>query len=249
MSTAPIGPAELADMTGQEIGVSSWIEVGQRRIDEFAHCTEDRQWIHVDVERAARESPAGGTIAHGYLTLALLAPTGMEILVPRVRAKQILNYGLDKVRFLAPVLAGKRVRNRIKLAAAEDKGGGRWLLQAVGWDMVAAMLATDLARLDDLETAIAVVLDRLPAPRYRATATCSASSLASLATFDFTVAVPGAEVGDAVLVIPPGLLNARIVYSALVSASGIVTIRLSNPSASSATSNVGSGSWGVLVMK
>ena len=111
MSTAPIGPAELADMTGQEIGVSSWIEVGQRRIDEFAHCTEDRQWIHVDVERAARESPAGGTIAHGYLTLALLAPTGMEILVPRVRAKQILNYGLDKVRFLA-----------------EDKGGGRWLL-------------------------------------------------------------------------------------------------------------------------
>ena len=106
MSTAPIGPAELADMTGQEIGVSSWIEVGQRRIDEFAHCTEDRQWIHVDVERAAKESPAGGTIAHGYLTLALLAPTGMEILVPRVRAKQILNYGLDKVRFLAPVLAG-----------------------------------------------------------------------------------------------------------------------------------------------
>ena len=131
MSTAPIGPAELADMTGQEIGVSSWIEVGQRRIDEFAHCTEDRQWIHVDVERAARESPAGGTIAHGYLTLALLAPTGMEILVPRVRAKQILNYGLDKVRFLAPVLAGKRVRNRIKLAAAEDKGGGRWLLSLV----------------------------------------------------------------------------------------------------------------------
>ena len=128
MSTAPMGPAELADKAGQEIGVSSWIEVGQRRIDEFAHCTEDRQWIHVDVERAAKESPAGGTIAHGYLVLALLAPTGMEILVPRVRAKQILNYGLDKVRFPAPVLAGKRVRNRIKLAAAEDKGGGRWLL-------------------------------------------------------------------------------------------------------------------------
>ena len=122
------GRALLADKAGQEIGVSSWIEVGQQRIDEFAHCTEDRQWIHVDVERAAKESPAGGTIAHGYLVLALLAPTGMEILVPRVRAKQILNYGLDKVRFPAPVLAGKRVRNRIKLAAAEDKGGGRWLL-------------------------------------------------------------------------------------------------------------------------
>ena len=113
MSTAPMGPAELADKAGQEIGVSSWIEVGQQRIDEFAHCTEDRQWIHVDVERAAKESPAGGTIAHGYLVLALLAPTGMEILVPRVRAGQILNYGLDKVRFPAPVLAGKQVRNRI----------------------------------------------------------------------------------------------------------------------------------------
>lgn len=136
-----------------------------------------------------------------------------------------------------------------ELVIQPTAGGGRWLLQAVGWDMVAAMLAADLARLDELETAIAAVLDRLPAPRYRATATCSASSLASLATFDFTVTVPGAEVGDAVIVIPPGLLDARIVYSALVSASGIVTIRLSNPSASSATSNVGSGSWGVLVMK
>ena len=79
-------------------------------------------------DRSIASLAAGGTIAHGYLTLALLAPTGMEILVPRVRAKQILNYGLDKVRFPAPVLAGKRVRNRIKLAAAEDKGGGRWLL-------------------------------------------------------------------------------------------------------------------------
>ena len=128
-------------------------------------------------------------------------------------------------------------------------GGGRWLLQAVGWDMVVAMLAADLARIEDLETAIAFVLDRLPAPRSRATATCSASSLASIATFDFTVGVPGAEVGDAVLVNPPGVLDARIVYSAFVSASGIVTIRLSNPSASAATSNVGTGSWGVLVMK
>ena len=120
MSTAPMGPTELADKAGQEIGVSSWIEVGQQRIDEFAHCTEDRQWIHVDVERAAKESPAGGTIAHGYLVLALLAPTGMEILVPRVRAKQILNYGLDKVRFPAPVLAGKRVRNRFRFLEAHD---------------------------------------------------------------------------------------------------------------------------------
>ena len=103
------------------------MEITQERVNLFADATGDHQWIHVDPERA-KDGPFGGTIAHGYLTLALLAPTGMEILVPRVRAKQILNYGLDKVRFLAPVLAGKRVRNRIKLAAAEDKGGGRWLL-------------------------------------------------------------------------------------------------------------------------
>ena len=127
-TTATMSPGELQDKAGQELGVSSWIEVGQTRINEFAHCTEDRQWIHVDVERAAKESPAGGTIAHGYLTLALLAPTGMEIFVPCICAKQIFNYGLDKVRFLAPVLAGKRVRNRIKLVGVEDKGGGRWLL-------------------------------------------------------------------------------------------------------------------------
>ena len=124
----PVEFKDLAGLVGQEVGVSDWVEITQERVNQFAEATGDHQWIHVDVERAAKESPAGGTIAHGYLTLALLAPTGMEILVPRVRAKQILNYGLDKVRFLAPVLAGKRVRNRIKLAAAEDKGGGRWLL-------------------------------------------------------------------------------------------------------------------------
>ncbi|HMS04330.1 MAG TPA: MaoC family dehydratase [Burkholderiaceae bacterium] len=150
MSTAPMGPTELAKLVDQELGISSWIEVGQTRINEFAHCTEDHQWIHVDVARAAKESPAGGTIAHGYLTLSLLAPTGMEILVPRIRAKQIFNYGLDKVRFLAPVLAGKRVRNRIRLTGAEDKGGGRWLfslentVEIEGADKP-ALIATTLA--------------------------------------------------------------------------------------------------------
>ena len=79
-------------------------------------------------ERAARESPFGGTIAHGFLTLALLAPTTFEILVANVALKQALNYGLDKVRFIAPVRAGKRVRNHIKITAVEDKGGGRFLV-------------------------------------------------------------------------------------------------------------------------
>jgi acyl dehydratase len=121
-------PAALVHRIGEEVGVSAWYAMDQSRIDEFAHCTEDRQWIHVDTERAAKESPFGGTIAHGFLTLALLAPTSFELLVSKLQLKQAVNYGLEKVRFLAPVKAGKRVRNRIKLVAVEDKGGGRWLV-------------------------------------------------------------------------------------------------------------------------
>ena len=128
MNSTQLEPAKLAPKVGQELGVSSWITVDQGRINEFAHCTEDHQWIHVDVESATKESPVGATIAHGYLTLSLLAPTSFEILAPSVTAKQFMNYGLDKVRFLAPVRAGKRVRNRIKVLDLEDKGKGRWLL-------------------------------------------------------------------------------------------------------------------------
>jgi acyl dehydratase len=123
-----MSPAELASHVGDAIGSSSWIAVDQRRIDEFAHCTEDHQWIHVDSERATRESPFGGTVAHGFLTLALAAPTLLEILLARVQVRQAVNYGLEKVRFLAPLRAGKRVRNHVKVAGAEDKGNGRVLL-------------------------------------------------------------------------------------------------------------------------
>ena len=128
MTFLRMSPTDLAAHLGEEIGVSSWIAVDQKRIDEFAHCTEDHQWIHVDVDRAAKESPFGGTVAHGFLTLALLAPTAFEILLARVQVKQAVNYGLEKVRFLAPLRAGKRVRNHVKLAALEDKGSGRLLL-------------------------------------------------------------------------------------------------------------------------
>src|SRR5215471_20393154 len=93
--------ADLAKHVGEEIGVSSWILLDQNRINEFAHCTGDHQWIHIDVERASRESPFGGTVAHGYLTLALLAPTTFEIVMANVQVKQAVNYGLEKVRFLA----------------------------------------------------------------------------------------------------------------------------------------------------
>jgi acyl dehydratase len=120
--------ADLAAHIGEEIGVSSWILLDQTRINEFAHCTGDHQWIHVDAERAAREGPFGGTIAHGFLTLSLLAPTGFEVLLARITPKSVVNYGLDKVRFIAPVRSGKRVRNHIVISSVEDKGGGRYLV-------------------------------------------------------------------------------------------------------------------------
>lgn len=120
--------AELAKYVGEEIGVSSWILLDQNRINEFAHCTGDHQWIHLDAERAARDGPFGGTIAHGFLTLSLLAPTGFEVLLGRISPKSVVNYGLEKVRFVAPVRSGKRVRNHIRISAVEDKGGGRYLV-------------------------------------------------------------------------------------------------------------------------
>jgi len=122
----PVG--DLARHVGEEIGVSSWILLDQTRINEFAHCTGDHQWIHVDAERAAREGPFGGTIAHGFLTLSLIAPTSFEVLLTRITPKSVVNYGLDKVRFVAPVRSGKRVRNHIRIASVDDKGSGRYLV-------------------------------------------------------------------------------------------------------------------------
>ena len=121
--------ATAAQFVGSELGVSDWITVDQARIDEFAACTGDRQWIHVDVERARRESPFGGPIAHGYLILSLVAAMVMDLGVVPPDAASALNYGLDKVRFIAPVKAGARLRMRAKLASAEPQGGGRLLLK------------------------------------------------------------------------------------------------------------------------
>jgi len=120
--------SDLVKHVGEEVGISSWITLDQTRISEFAHCTGDHQWIHVDAERAARESSFGGTIAHGFLTLSLIAPTAFEVLMARVSPKSVVNYGLEKVRFYAPVRSGKRVRNRIKLTGSEDRGNGRYLV-------------------------------------------------------------------------------------------------------------------------
>ena len=119
----------LGEFTGREIGVSGWVVVDQHKIDEFAECTGDRQWIHVDVERSRRESPYGGTIAHGYLTLSLAASMTIETGAIPPDAAAALNYGLDKVRFMAPVKAGARVRNHIVLLSAEEKSAGRVLIK------------------------------------------------------------------------------------------------------------------------
>src|ERR1700691_1661410 len=116
--------SDLVHYVGQEMGVSSWTLLSQERIGEFAQCTGDHQWIHVDTERATRESPFGTTIAHGFFTLSLIAPTAFELLVARVDPTSVVNYGLEKVRFYAPVRAGKRVRNRIKLTAVDERGAG-----------------------------------------------------------------------------------------------------------------------------
>src|SRR5262245_20552873 len=96
----------LQAFVGRELGVSDWLLVDQALIDRFADCTGDRQWIHVDPERARRESPFGATIAHGYLVLALLARFGFELGIHPKPAKEVVNYGLDRVRFPSPVRAG-----------------------------------------------------------------------------------------------------------------------------------------------
>ncbi|MDM0075982.1 MaoC family dehydratase [Variovorax sp. J2P1-59] len=118
----------LQQYVGQSIGTSSWVEVPQSRIDAFADCTEDRQWIHIDVDRAKRESPFGAPIAHGFLTLSLLPITSYELLGGLKPTKSV-NYGLDKLRFMSPVAAGSRVRNHIKLLAAEPREDGWTLLR------------------------------------------------------------------------------------------------------------------------
>jgi acyl dehydratase len=128
MSRERYDVSTLEQFVGQELGVSDWLTVDQERINEFADCTDDQQWIHVDVERAKRESPLGSTIAHGYLTLSLLATMLKGLNVVPEGVSHVLNYGLDRVRFIAPVKAGARIRDRVVLMAVEAQGKGRLLL-------------------------------------------------------------------------------------------------------------------------
>ena len=115
--------AELPSLKGQELGTSDWYEVTQEAVNLFADATGDHQWIHVDVERAKAESPFGGPIAHGYLTLSLLVPLVSQTYTV-TDAKMGVNYGLNKVRFPAPVPVGSKVRARVTLKESEQIAGG-----------------------------------------------------------------------------------------------------------------------------
>ena len=125
--------SELHALIGQEVGVSKWIEIDQARINAFADATEDWQFIHIDPE-AAKQTPFGGTIAHGFLTLSLLSAMTYDAVPPLDGVAMGVNYGFDKLRFIAPVPAGSKVRGCFKLLSAEDRGpapGGvtRWLIK------------------------------------------------------------------------------------------------------------------------
>lgn len=116
-------PADLAAWVGKKLGTSDWITVDQRTIDLFAEATGDHQWIHIDVERAAREMPGGKTIAHGFLTLSLL-PRLSPMIYRVVKRSRSINYGSNKVRFTAPVPAGSRVRLHLTVKSVEPIAGG-----------------------------------------------------------------------------------------------------------------------------
>jgi acyl dehydratase len=110
---------ELKAAVGIEVGVSDWIEITQDRINQFAEATGDEQWIHVDTERAARESPGGTTIAHGLLSLSLI-PMFIRSIIGVKGLKNTLNYGANRIRYLTPVPAGSRLRARVSVMEAED---------------------------------------------------------------------------------------------------------------------------------
>jgi len=119
---------EIRSRIGEEVGISSWFSIDQARIDNFAEATEDRQFIHVDPEGAAAAG-LGGTIAHGFLSLSLLSLMGAEAMLMPENMKVVFNYGFDRVRFLAPVRSGKRIRGRFRLESVEEKRPGQYLFR------------------------------------------------------------------------------------------------------------------------
>lgn len=121
---AAIPARSLSGHVGRRMGLSDWITVGQPLIDAFAEATGDRQFIHVDPDRASMDGPYGGTVAHGFLTLSLLPMMAQTALPPLLGVRAAVNYGFDRLRFVAPVPAGARVRGRFDLASVQDRGPG-----------------------------------------------------------------------------------------------------------------------------
>ncbi len=119
---------ELRSLRGKEVAISDWFEVTQDRINMFAEATGDHQWIHVDVDRARKESPYGTTIAHGFLTLSLLSHLMSQTVLIELPIKMGINYGLNKVRFPAAVPAGSKIRARAVLQTVEEIQGGEQLI-------------------------------------------------------------------------------------------------------------------------
>ncbi|CJK92265.1 Probable enoyl-CoA hydratase 1 [Streptococcus pneumoniae] len=121
--------AQLKGYIGKELGHSEWLTIDQQRVDRFADCTGDHQFIHVDPEKAA-QTPFGGTIAHGFLSLSLLPMLSGDLLVVPEGTRMGVNYGLDSLRFIQPVRVGSRVRLGLTLIDAHEKNPGQWLLKA-----------------------------------------------------------------------------------------------------------------------
>lgn len=140
---------QLQALVGTEIGVSEWMEITQDRVNAFADATDDHQFIHVDPE-LAKQTPFGGPIAHGFLTLSLSVPLGNQVELPVGKPRMAINYGLDKVRFPAPVPVGSRIRARVVLKAVSEVSGGIHMSQTMTMEIEGsekpAMVAERLAR-------------------------------------------------------------------------------------------------------
>lgn len=120
-----VTPETVRDYIGKETGTSAWLEVSQERINQFADVTEDHQFIHID-EDAAKMTPFGGTIAHGFLSLSLLSKLAEDCVLVLDGVKMGVNYGFEKVRFITPVRAGKKIRGHFSLMDASEKAPGQW---------------------------------------------------------------------------------------------------------------------------
>ena len=118
--TKTFTPEDVKDLVGKEIGVSDWLEISQERIDRFAECTDDRQWIHTNKEKA-KSGPFGTTVAHGYLVLSLLSYFNFQYAIFAEGIKMAFNYGLNKVRFISPVPGGAKIRHRAVLKNVIEK--------------------------------------------------------------------------------------------------------------------------------